>query len=119
MITLEQLHEMFEGIAQGPAWDMTQPMLWGYFFTDESHEKLAALVPGLEQQGYRFVDLYEPELEEGEEPYWFLHVEKEEAHSPESLHARNAEFYALADEHDLLSYDGMDVGPLEPGVPTH
>ena len=67
------------------------------------------------------VDLtdYEPELDEGEEPYWFLHVEKEEAHSPGSLHARNAEFYALAEEHDLLSYDGMDVGPIEAPGPTH
>lgn len=119
MITLEQLQEMFEGIAQGPGWDMGAPMLWGYFFTDESHEKLAGLVPGLEQQGYRFVDLFEPELDEGEEPYWFLHVEKEEVHSPQSLHARNAAFYALADEHDLLSYDGMDVGPIEAPGATH
>jgi len=119
MITLEQLEEMFAGIAQGPGWDMDGLMLWGYFFTDESREKLAGLVPGLEQQGFRFVDLFEPELDEGEEPYWFLHVEKEEAHSPQSLHARNAEFYALAEEHDLLSYDGMDVGPIEPGALAH
>jgi len=119
MITLEQLQEMFDGIAQGPGWDMDAPMLWGYFFIDESHDKLAGLVPGLEQQGYRFVDLYEPELDAGEEPYWFLHVEKEEAHSPTSLHARNARFYALAEAHDLLSYDGMDVGPIERDGSTH
>ena len=67
----------------------------------------------------RFVDLYEPELDEGEEAYWFLHVEREEVHSPRSLHARNAEFYALAEAHDLLSYDGMDVGPIEAPGPTH
>ena len=119
MITLEQLQEMFEGIAQGPGWDMTRPMLWGYFFTDESRDKLAGLVPALEAQGFRFVDLYVPDLDEGEEEFWFLHVEKEEAHSPESLHARNAGFYALADEHDLLSYDGMDVGPIEAPGATH
>ena len=52
---------------------MGAPMLWGYFFTDESQEKLAGLVPGLEAQGFRFVEFFEPDLEEGEEPYWFLH----------------------------------------------
>ena len=119
MIELEQLEDMFASIAEGAKWDMSQPMLWGYFFTDESPEKLRSLVPGLEQQGYRFVDLFVPDLDEGEDEYWFLHVEKEEIHSPATLHARNGEFYALADEHDLLSYDGMDVGPIEASGPAH
>jgi len=28
------------------------------------------------------------------------------------LHARNAEFYQLAEKFELESYDGMDVGPV-------
>lgn len=112
MIELAQLEEMFVGIAAGPKWDMSKPMLWGYFFTDESREKLEALVPELEQRGCRFVALFIPELDEGQSPYFFLHVEREEMHSPDTLFARNAEFYALADEYGLESYDGMDVGPL-------
>jgi hypothetical protein len=112
MIELAQLEEMFASIAQGAKWDMSQPMLWGYFFTDRSREKLESVVLALERDGYRYVDLFAPDLDEGQKPYYFLHVEKEEIHTPASLHERNVQFYALADLHGLDSYDGMDVGPL-------
>ncbi|WP_288378765.1 ribonuclease E inhibitor RraB [uncultured Massilia sp.] len=112
MISLDQLEGMFANIADGAWWDMSRPMLWGYFFTDRSSEKLASVAERLEQDGYRYVDLFVPELDEGVEPYFFLHVEKEEVHSPASLHQRNAQFYALAEQYGLDSYDGMDVGPL-------
>ncbi|WP_416758119.1 ribonuclease E inhibitor RraB [Roseateles sp. So40a] len=112
MIELEQLEEMFAGIAAGPNWDMSKPMLWGHFFTDERREKLEGALPELAKKGCRFVDLYQPEINDGEAPYFFLHVECEEVHSPESLLARNAEFYALAEDLGLGSYDGMDVGPV-------
>lgn len=113
MIELAQLEEMFANIANRAKWDMAQPMLWGYFFTDESKEKLESVIPALEVHGCRYVNLLAPELDEGEEPYYFLHVEKEEVHSPKSLFEKNAQFYALADLHGLGSYDGMDVGPLK------
>lgn len=103
---------MFASIAQGAKWDMSRPMLWGYFFTDRSREKLESALPALERSGCRYVDLFLPELDDGQEPYYFLHVEREEIHTPASLHERNAQFYALADLHGLDSYDGMDVGPL-------
>lgn len=112
MIELSQLEEMFANMRANTDWDLDGPMLWGYFFTDRSAEKLQGLVPVLETQGYRFVDLYVPDLDEGDEEYFFLHVEKEEVHSPESLHERNQHLYALADLHRLDSYDGMDVGPI-------
>ena len=114
MIPLHQLEDMFAGIAAGPGWNMQAPMLWGYFFTDASEDALHALVPTLEAQGYRFVDVYMPDFDEGDEEFWMLHVEKEEVHSPASLHARNADLDALADRHGLRSYDGMDVGPIAP-----
>jgi len=112
MIELEQLEEMFSSIASGAKWDMSKPMLWGYFFTDASEEKLTSIVPTLERDGCRFVDLYVPDLGEGEQPYYFLHVEKQEVHTPASLFERNAQFYALAERYGLGSYDGMDVGPI-------
>lgn len=112
MIELEALEAMFDNIAAGAKWDMSKPMLWGYFFTDASTEKLEVVAKVLEQSGYRFVKIFEPELDEGEEPYYFLHVEQEEVHSPQSLHERNAQLYALADRYELQSYDGMDVGPI-------
>ena len=113
MIDIDQLEEMFEGIANGAKWDMTKPMLWGYFCTDPSKEKLEALVPMLERDGCRFVDIFVPELDEGQLPYYFLHVESEEIHSPASLHKRNAGFYSLVDRMGIDSYDGMDVGPIK------
>ncbi|MGI4845199.1 MAG: ribonuclease E inhibitor RraB [Janthinobacterium lividum] len=112
MISLVQLEEMFESIREGAGWDMSQPMLWGYFFNDKSREKLESVLPVLEKDGYRFVDLFVPELDKGQAPYFFLHVEKGEVHDPASLYQRNAEFYALAERYGLDSYDGMDVGPL-------
>lgn len=112
MIELAQLEDMFAGIASGPKWDMSKPMLWGYFFTDESVEKLESIVPDLERHGCRFVDIFTPELEAGEPPYFFLHVECEEVHTPATLFQRNQAFYALAEQHGLLGYDGMDVSPL-------
>ncbi|MBX3627984.1 MAG: ribonuclease E inhibitor RraB [Rhizobacter sp.] len=110
MITIEQLEEMFGNISAQGKWDMTKPMLWGYFFTDTSSQKLNALVPKLERQGYVPVDVFEANVDPGVEPYYFLHVEKVEIHTPSSLDARNQEFYAFAQDHGLQSYDGMDVG---------
>lgn len=116
MIALEQLEEMFSNITENTDWDVDGPLLWGYFFTDESAEKLRGILPILEAQGYRYVDLYVPDLDEGEKEYFFLHVEKEEAHSPQSLFERNQQLYAFADLHSLGSYDGMDVGPIAMGT---
>lgn len=112
MIQLEQLEEMFSSISAGPKWDMSREMLWGYFFTDRSREKLEAAAHLLQQEGYRFVQIFVPELDDGVEPYFFLHVEKEEIHSPKSLHERNRLLYAFAEAHELDAYDGMDVGPV-------
>jgi hypothetical protein len=114
MIELSDLEKMFSDIADGPKWNMAEPMLWGYFFTDPSEAKLGAAAAELEKQGYRFVAIFAPDLEEDEAPYFFLHVECEEVHTRESLHARNAEHYELAERLGLSSYDGMDVGPVQP-----
>jgi hypothetical protein len=113
MIELADLEQMFANIAKKTPWDMSRPMLWGYFFTDPSREKLEAVVPELEAGGYRLVEIFVPDPDEGAEEYFFLHVEKEEIHSPASLHARNSELYAFAERHELDSYDGMDVGPIQ------
>jgi hypothetical protein len=116
MITLEQLEDMFAGIARDGAWDLTRSMLWGYFFTDASAGKLERLIAPLADRGCRFVDIFEADVAEGNQPYFFLHVEKAEVHTARSLFARNAELYALADEHGVDAYDGMDVGPVPPNL---
>ena len=113
-ITLASLHEMFDYVREETDWDPEALMLWGYFFTDHEPKKLEKAGDILVKKGYRYVDISLMEKEdESEQDLWCLNVEKVEAHTPESLDKRNDEFYALADELGLVSYDGMDVGPAE------
>lgn len=106
MIQLEQLQAMFQDMRAKAPWNVDGPLLWGYFFTDRNPEKLKPVCSFLEQQGYRLVGIYEAR----NKLTFVLHVEKIEHHTPESLDARNREFYRLAHQYKLDSYDGMDVG---------
>ena len=69
--------------------------------------------PCSELAGYRYVNLFEPELDDGVEPYFFLHVEREEVHTVQSLFERNSQLEDFAETHELATYDGMDVGPIQ------
>jgi hypothetical protein len=120
-ITKEMLVEMFERSTSDPKckWNIRGECLWGYFFTDEDEEKLVSAGRELERRGYRFVGLLDPDPEDddGSSPSIFLHVERIETHTPETLHALNQELYAFAGEWGLESYDGMDVGPVNAQAP--
>lgn len=114
IITLSSLEEMFDSINKKGIWDMSKPMLWGYFFTHQEPKKLDEAKVILVKKGYRFVDIYIAEKQDKNEPeLWWLHVEKEEIHSPQTLDKRNDELYLLANKLGLNSYDGMDVGPIQ------
>jgi hypothetical protein len=102
----EALVAMFDNIAKKTKWDMTKPMLWGYFFTNTTREPLEKCKVLLVGMGYRYVDLHE------NDKLWWLHVEKEEVHTVDSLFNRSNEFYKFAYENKITSYDGMDVGPI-------
>src|SRR4051812_38854485 len=110
MIPKSELIEMFEAIADQTDWDMTNEMLWGYFFTDDDRDKLEACSDRLTEMGYHLVDIMEGD--EVDDPLT-LHVEKIEVHTPDSLDQRNQQLMALAKEMGLSSYDGMDVGPID------
>lgn len=113
MISKAQLVEMFQNMEQKSHWDISKAMLWGYFFTDASKSDLEAVVPSLEAQGYRLVDIYLSDKEDPkDDDHWWLHVEKVEIHTPDSLDERNKRFYQFAEDNGLDSYDGMDVGPV-------
>lgn len=121
MIDLDQIKAMFANVTENAGWDLSQPMEWGYFFTDRKRAKLEVALKELKKQGFSFVDIFMPQLEKGEEDYFFLHVVKVDVHTPESLLEQNARLYALATAHELDSYDGMDVGPRtkdKPGIPS-
>lgn len=107
MIELEKLEDMFSNMRAKTSWNVDGLMLWGYFFTDRSQEKLDKTATHLATLGYRFVGTHEDD-----DGMRWLHMERIEAHSPQTLFARNEELYKVADQFDLESYDGMDVGPV-------
>ncbi|HAL72330.1 MAG TPA: ribonuclease E inhibitor RraB [Verrucomicrobiales bacterium] len=116
-ITLEMLQKMFRNIFDKTDWNMLENMLWGYFFTHHAPEALVKAKDLLVAQGYRFVDIYQLDEadDHGNRPWW-LHVEKEETHTPATLDARNDELYQFAYDQGLDSYDGMDIGPIQAEV---
>lgn len=111
--TREELQAMFANIGQKTKWDMSKDMLWGFFFTHQSRAELDVAAKELERIGYRIVNVYLSDKEDSDTPtLWWLHVERIETHSVESLLIRNVKLTAFARSHNLGSYDGMDVGPV-------
>ena len=108
MIELGMLEDMFSNMRAKTNWNVDGPMLWGYFFTDHSAEKLEKAATHLAALGYRLVEIHD----NGETRV--LHVERTETHSPQTLFARNETLYEVANQLGLDSYDGMDVGPVRP-----
>lgn len=109
MIELSQIEEMFENVRAQTEWDIDAEMLWGYFFTDPDSAKLQAAAEELESIGFRPVSVYPSE----DESYFWLHVEREERHTPASLYVLSQRLSEVAERHGLRSYDGVDVGPIE------
>jgi hypothetical protein len=109
-ISIEQLDELFKNIPDNEQWDLSKPLLWGYFFTDIDPNKLELVKPKLQAMGYTIVDIFQAEKEEGDADLFYLHIEKPEIHNSQSLDKRNDEFYIFAYQNGLDSYDGMDVG---------
>jgi hypothetical protein len=107
MTEKSQLVEMFASMRAQAPWDVASDLLWGYFFNGTSEPPLRRLAENLVRMGYRLVEIRPDERRPG---FW-LHVERVETHSPDTLDARNKEFYQLAKEHGV-TYDGMDVGPV-------
>ncbi len=114
-ITLQQLQTLFSDLRAETTWDVDGEMLWGYFFLSPDPDKLMAAGGALAERGYEIVGVFENDEEEGDEDMHVLQVERVEAHTPESLHARNQELEAFAAEYGLDSYDGMDVNPVDSG----
>ena len=110
-ITIEQLDELFKSIPDNDQWDLSKPLLWGYFFTDNDPNKLELVKPKLQSMGYKIVGIFQAEKEdESDADLFYLHIEKPEIHNRKSLDKRNDQFYIFAHQNGLDSYDGMDVG---------
>ncbi|MCY3021129.1 MAG: ribonuclease E inhibitor RraB [Planctomycetota bacterium] len=110
IIERAMLEEMFDGMRTKSKWNVDGDLLWGYFFTDKSVANLRKAAKQLASMGYRFVETHK---DANGELFW-LHVEKVETHTVDSLDRRNHELSAFAEANGLNSYDGMDVGDVKP-----
>ncbi|HEY0050550.1 MAG TPA: ribonuclease E inhibitor RraB [Pyrinomonadaceae bacterium] len=111
---LETIKEIFAQAKQEDNWNLDEPMLYSFYFVDESVDKLEKLGLKLEADGYDFIDIFELGDEEtnvstGE---YLLHIDKVEIHTPESLAERNVAFQKLADEYEIETYDGWEFGEV-------
>ena len=109
---LEGIKEIFGEAKSEDDWDMSEPMLFSFYFVDKSVDKLEKLGLKLESDGYDFVDVFELGDEQTDESTgeYLLHIDKVETHTPESLAQRNVEFQRLADEFEIETYDGWEFG---------
>jgi len=105
-----KVETVFADIQTKTPWDVNAPLLWGYYFTSTGEANLEVAAKRLAADGYRFVELSKPTYSR---PFWQLHVERVEHHTPDSLMTRNEDMYALASDLKLRSYDGVDVGPAK------
>lgn len=111
---IEGITEIFNDAKTEDGWDLSQEMLYSFYFVDENVDKLEKLGLHLEKEGYDFVDIFELGDEETEKSTgeYLLHIDKTEVHSPESLAQRNVEFQKLAEEYTIKTYDGWEFGEV-------
>lgn len=84
-------------------------MLYGYFFTNETRKPLESAAEELKKKNFQLVEIYQTD----DMIYW-LHVERKEEHNSTSLYSLNKELYNLASKYNLQSYDGYDIGNVDP-----
>jgi len=111
---LDEINGMFANIRDNTPWDVTAPLLWGYYFVHSTPEPLQPLGQALATQGYTVVGQYEQAGDADQPPFHVLHVERVEIHDEASLHARDQQLTALAAQMGVEDYDGVDVGPVTP-----
>jgi Regulator of ribonuclease activity B len=107
VISRDQIGAMFADMDSNAPWDISEPLLWGYFFVDPDRARLDGVAPLLAEAGFTLVSL----RQRAQAGQWWLHIEKVELHTVDSLHERNQQWYAFVAEHGIERYDGMDVGP--------
>ena len=56
---LETINEIFAQAKSEDNWNLDEPMLYSFYFVDESVEKLEKLGLHLEKEGYDFIDIFE------------------------------------------------------------
>lgn len=110
MISKQTIIEFFEELQNDLNFDVSKPLLYGYFFTHSDPEKLKTIAQNLLQKEYSNAEIFKAEIDEKELPFFYPKVERTELHNAESQNIKNLEFYKFAEENKLDSYDGFDLG---------
>src|SRR3712207_5048829 len=81
---LEIIREIFAKAKSEDNWNMDEPMLYSFYFVDESVDKLEELGLHLEKEGYDFIDVFELGDEETNESTgeYILHIDKIGVYTP-------------------------------------
>ncbi len=111
---IEGIEQIFADAKKEDKWDLTEDMLYSYYFADKDVDKLEKLGLYLDEQGYDFIDVFELGDEDTGESTAenLLHIDKVETHTPQSLAERNVEFAKLAEEYEIETYDGWEFGEV-------
>lgn len=107
MISIEKIEEMYSNMESNGV-DTTSDFLYGYFFVSKKQKRLKKAVPDLKEMSFRFVDIYQ-----SDDKNWWLHVERIESHSAQTLFELNKKLYAISDKYKI-EYDGYDLGNPDP-----
>lgn len=113
MVTLESIKNTFEKMSEDGV-NVEKELLWGFFFTNKTPDKLTEVGNKLKNQGYSVVDIYQDD-----NGLFWLNIEKVGIYTPETLYEVCNNFYDLAKEYELDSFDGYDVGNPQKDKPIN
>ena len=103
--SLDNLIKIFNDM-RTDGFDTDGSLKWGFYFADESKEKLQNLFTELEEKNYVLEKIHKVDKESRT---WTLHASKIDILTPDKLHRRNLAFNELADGCEVELYDGWDV----------
>jgi hypothetical protein len=111
---IEGIKKIFDDATREDNWNLSEPMLYSFYFVDKDPDKLEKLGEHLDKRDYDFIGIFELGDEETEESTgeYLLHIDRVETFTPESLAQTNVEFSKLAEEFEIGTYDGWEFGEI-------
>lgn len=104
---VNRLMELFHRM-QIDGFDISKPLLWGFYFINSERDRLSLLFEELKQYNYKLEAIKKSGSRE-----WQLKVTKVDTLTPEKLHRRNVVFNELANHFSVKLYDGWDVEQVD------
>lgn len=102
---MSKVEEFYENTRSRKDIDVSKNLSWGYYFSSIDKgplERVKELL--LNEKGYSYAEIIKEE-----DSKYYLHIEKIEKHTINSLTQRDIELKNYAEEFNIESYDGFDV----------